>query len=262
MRNNNTEAVSQENRPARAVFGLKFGKPVVDYKEFRPSRINEPQYEHIKLLIGWPIYFIMYFLTENLIPVSQCHEIHCALDDIIPFNEFFLIFYCFWYVLLALSLLYFFLYDIKSFKNLQIFIMVTQAIAMAAYIIYPSVQFLRPDVMPRDNFLCDLMAFIYAFDTPTGVCPSLHVAYSMGIASVWVKYKKGSLPWKLFVVFSTIMISISVMFVKQHSAVDLFMAIPVGLIAEQLVYGKWHAKKIKGIRRLFRRRVKSLMSEN
>jgi membrane-associated phospholipid phosphatase len=34
------------------------------------------------------------------------------------------------------------------------------------------------------------------------------------------------------------MISISVMFVKQHSFVDVVAAIPLGIIAYALVYGK------------------------
>jgi membrane-associated phospholipid phosphatase len=217
---------------------LGLRKPVRDYHKFRLSAINDPRYEHLKLLSGWLIYFALYFLTENLIPVSACHVIHSAVDDMIPFNEYFLIFYCWWYALIFISLGYFLLYDIQKFKELQVFIMVTQAIAMAVYIIYPSVQLLRPDVMPHTNFLCSLMSFIYAFDTPTGVCPSLHVAYSLGIATVWCKYSKASKWWKAFVVISVIMICISVMFVKQHSFIDVVAAIPVGVIAYILVYGK------------------------
>ena len=128
-------------------------KPVVDYREFRLSRLKEPRFSHIKLLGGWLVYFALYFLTENLIPFERCHVIHCALDDQIPFNEYFAIFYCFWYVLLVGSLLYFFLYDIPNFKRLQTYIMITQAAAMLIYIVYPSVQLLRPETMPRGNFL-------------------------------------------------------------------------------------------------------------
>lgn len=213
-------------------------KPVVDYREFRFSRLNEPRFSHLKLLGGWIAYFILYFLTENLIPFEKCHVIHSALDDLIPFNEFFTIFYCYWYVLIVFSLLWFLLYDIKSFKHLQVFIMITQAIAMTVYILYPNVQYLRPEVMPRDNFLCRVMAFIYAFDTPSGVCPSLHVAYSMGMASVWGKSKDAPRAWKVTVALSAVIISISTTFVKQHSAVDVFAAIPVGLAAEYILYGK------------------------
>ena len=98
--------------------------PVVDYREFRFSKLNSPQFSHLKLLLGWVGYFIMYFLTENLIPVENCHVIHCALDDIIPFCEWFLLPYVFWYALIVISLLYFALYDIDSFKKLQTFIII------------------------------------------------------------------------------------------------------------------------------------------
>ena len=218
-------------------------KPVVDYREFRLSRLNEPRFAHLRLLGGWVVYLVLYFITENLIPVERCHVIHCALDDMIPFNEGFLVFYCYWYFLLAGSLLYFLLYDVLSFKRLQIYIMITQAVAMATYIIYPSVQLLRPDTFARDNLLTRLAAFIYAFDTPTGVCPSLHVGYSLGIASVWCHRRGSSLAWKCLMIFSAVAISLSTAFVKQHSVVDIFAALPVGLLAEYLVFGPTRLKR-------------------
>ena len=213
-------------------------RPVVDYREFRLSRLNEARFAHLWLLGGWIVYLALYFITENLIPVEHCHVIHCALDDLIPFTEGFLIAYCYWYVLLVGSLLYFLLYDIQSFKRLQIYIMITQAVAMAAYILYPSVQLLRPDSFARDNLLTRLAAFIYAFDTPTGVCPSLHVAYSLGIASAWCHKRDCGRAWKGFMILSAVAISLSTAFVKQHSVVDIFAARPVCLLAEHLVYGR------------------------
>ena len=43
-------------------------KPVVDYRQLRPNNISSPQYRHLFWLLGWVGYFILYFLTENLIP--------------------------------------------------------------------------------------------------------------------------------------------------------------------------------------------------
>ena len=213
-------------------------RPVVDYREFRLSRLNEPRFAHLKLLGGWLVYFALFFLTENLIPISACHVVHCWLDDLIPFHEGFALLYCYWYVLLVGSLAWFLLYDIRSFKRLQVYIMVTQAVAMLAYILWPSVQLLRPEHFQRDNLLTRLMGLIYAFDTPTGVCPSLHVAYSMGIASAWCHRKGTPRGWKTFMVLSAAAISVSTAFVKQHSMVDICAAIPTGLLAEWLVYGR------------------------
>ena len=218
-------------------------KTVIDYRSFQLRKINEPQFSHLKLLLGWVGYFALYFLTENLIPAEKCVPVHMWLDDLIPFCEWFLIPYVFWYFLIVISLGYFLLYHVDSFRRLQTYIIITQVIAMAVYIIYPTRQDLRPAEFVNDNFLTDCIRFLYAFDTSTGVCPSLHVAYSLGIASVWTKEKDCHPLWKAFVVFAVVMICLSTMFIKQHSAVDLFAALPVGLIAEAIVYRDRYWKK-------------------
>ena len=218
-------------------------KPVVDYRKFRLSKLNDPEFSHLKLLLGWVGYFALYFLTENLIPAEKCKPMWMWLDDVIPFCEWFVIPYVFWYLLIVISLGYFALYHVDSFKRLQTYIIITQVIAVVCYILYPSRQDLRPETFANDNFLTQCVGFLYRFDTNTGVCPSLHVAYSLGIASVWTKEKGANILWKIFVVFAVIMICLSTMFIKQHSAVDMFAAIPVCLIAEGIVYRDRYFKK-------------------
>lgn len=211
-------------------------KPVVDYREFRLSRLNEPRFSHLKYLLGWLVYFALYFLTENLIPYERCHPVHCVLDDLIPFNEYFVIPYVLWFALVAGTLLWFLLYNIDGFKEVSTYIMITQAVAMAAYILWPTRQDLRPVEFVRDNFFTHLLAFIYTFDTPTGVCPSLHVAYSLGIASVWLREKQASTVWKVFVCFAVAVICAATTFVKQHSALDAAAALPMCALAEFLTF--------------------------
>ena len=222
-------------------------RTVYDYRGFSLKKLNEPRFAHLKLLGGWIVYFALYFITENLIPWERCTPVHCGLDDLIPFNEWFALFYVGWYVLVFGSLLYTLLFDVPRFRKIQIFIMITQAVAMVCYILWPTRQDLRPEVFPRENFLTSVMAFIYAFDTSTGVCPSLHVAYSLGILSAGLKdealpaWGKGCLT--LFVVG----VCLAVCFVKQHSALDVLFALPVGLLAEALVYGRdYWAPRLRG----------------
>ena len=93
-------------------------------------------------------------------------------------------------------------------------------------------------MFPRRNALTWLLGLIYAFDTPTGVFPSLHVAYSLGILSVGLKNERLSRFWKVALTFVVVMIAAAVCFVKQHSALDVLAALLVGLLAEWLVYGK------------------------
>lgn len=211
-------------------------KPIVNYKNLKLSNITSPEYNHILLLLGWVFYFILFFLTENLIPAESCYPVHSKLDDIIPFCEVFIVPYVGWYFLIAGSLLYFLFYNPQNFKNLQKYIIITQVIALTIYIILPTRQDLRPNEFVRDNIFTDIVGFIYSIDTNTGVCPSLHVAYSLGIASAWLKEKSASKPFKLFIVITVILICMSVAFVKQHSVLDIFAAIPMCLFAEWFVF--------------------------
>lgn len=218
-------------------------KPMVDYRTLRLSNLGSPQFRHLKLLWGWVGYFILYFLTEWLIPAEICYPVHCWLDDVIPFCEWFLIPYFGWYVLIVVSLAYFLLYNVENFRGLQTYIIVTQVVAMACYILFPTRQDLRPSVFPRDNFLTDMVGLLYTVDTNTGVCPSLHVAYSLGIASAWLKEKTASFWAKGLVVVMVVLVCLSVAFVKQHSVVDIFAAIPVCVLAEWIAFGKTYWKK-------------------
>ena len=211
---------------------------MVDYRQFRLKRINEPQFAHAKLWLTWLVYFTLYFLTENLIPAEKCHVMHCFLDDLIPFNEYFLIFYTGWYLLVAGSLLYYFFFDVGRFRELDLYIFITQMAAMACYIFFPSRQDLRPEVFPRENFFTWVMGLIYTFDTNTGVCPSLHVAYSLAIVSVMLKDTYLKKTTKVLVTVFSILVCLSTAFVKQHSVLDILAAIPVVLLGEILIYGK------------------------
>jgi len=210
--------------------------PTVDYRKLRLSNIRTPEFSHLLLLLGWVGYFALYFLTENLIPPEKCAPIHCRLDDLIPFCDWFVIPYVSWYLLIVVSMGYFLLYRVESFRSMQTYIIITQVIAMAVYILYPNRQDLRPETFPRENILTWILGLIYSFDTSTGVCPSLHVAYSLGIASTWLREKTAPLWVRLAIALWCGVICISVAFVKQHSVVDIFAAIPVCIFAEWFVF--------------------------
>lgn len=219
-------------------------KPVVDYRTFRLSKINDPQFSHLKFLLGWVGYFALYILTENVIPREKCYVVHCWLDDVIPFCEAFVIPYVFWYLFVFGSLLYFLFYNVDSFKKLSTFIIITQVVAMIIYILFPNRQDLRPAEFDRDNILTQLVGLLYTVDTNTNVCPSLHVGFSLALASVWTKEKEASRGWKIFVIIAVILICMSTAFIKQHSVVDAFVALVMCLFAEYFVYGKsyWYER--------------------
>ncbi len=220
-------------------------KTQVDYRNFRLSKINTPEFSHLKLLSGWVIYFILYFLLEAVIPAENCHVIYSPLDDMIPFCEYFIIPYVGWYFLVFGSLVYFLFYNVESFVRLQKFIIFTQVVAMVVYILYPNIQQLRPEVLPRDNVFSQLIGFLYSIDTNTNVFPSLHVAYSLAIASVWLKEKGACILWKCFVAVFVVLVCLSTVFIKQHSVLDGFASAAMCLVAEVIVYRNFWKAKIK-----------------
>lgn len=207
-----------------------------DYSGFRLSRIHEPRFAHVKLWGTWLIYFVLHFLTENLIPAESCHPMHCIVDDWIPFHEYWAVFYIGWYFLVTGSLVYYFFYDVKRFRELELYIFFTQIAATACYILYPSRQDMRPEVFSRNNVFTWILGRIYLYDTNTGVCPSLHVVYSLAILSVVWKDKNIRKRWKVLLLILVIAISLSTNFVKQHSFLDVLAAVVTALLGEYQIY--------------------------
>ena len=42
--------------------------PLIDYRQFRLSRLNTPQFRHLKLLLFWPIFSLVFCYLENYRP--------------------------------------------------------------------------------------------------------------------------------------------------------------------------------------------------
>ncbi|MBO4391590.1 MAG: phosphatase PAP2 family protein [Lachnospiraceae bacterium] len=192
-------------------------------------------YKHAWLILGWPCYLTMFYLTGKYIPFEKCHIVHSVIDDLVPFNEVFILAYVSWYFLLASSLLYLLFTDAETFKRAQIMIIASQVIGIAIIILWPSAQLLRPDPYPRDNIFTDLVRLIQSVDPPTCVLPSEHVALSLSILSAWWWKKDAKLWVKLFYTVWVVLICISVLFVKQHSFTDVWVAFLMVLVIE-IVY--------------------------
>lgn len=220
-------------------------KPVVDYRKFSFKKLNTPEFSHLFLLLGWLVYFSLYFITESLYPNNYGTAIYSALDYKIPFCEWFVIPYVGWYVLIVGSLLYFVLYNVQNFKRLQVFIIVCQVVAMIIYIVFPNYQPLRLGEYPRDNILTDFVALIQTADTNSNVCPSLHVAISIGISSIWLKEESAKAWFKVFIVIFSVLVCLSTVFIKQHSVVDGYAAIALSVLAEYISCRTYWKEKIK-----------------
>ena len=221
-------------------------QPAVDYRQLRPRLLNTDQFKHIKLLIFWPIFGILFTYVERFHPVDKYHPIYSPLDDYIPFLEIFVIPYMFWFIFLIGMLIFTGLYDIVCFEKMMKFIIITYTIALITYFVYPNCQLLRPIAFERDNFLTRFMAGFYKFDTHTNVCPSIHVIGSLAVMfAAWHGKYFRSIAWKISFGIVAVLISVSTVFLKQHSIIDIFAALIVCAFAYYYCFLRPKVKDIK-----------------
>ena len=202
-----------------------------DYRALRPANVTSPAYRHVLLLLYWPAYGLLFLAVERLLAMDSYTPVHCALDDMIPFNEWFLLPYLFWFVYMAGALVYTFFFDVPSFRRMMVFIMVTYSVTIAVYLLWPTCQQLRPDTFPRDNLLTRFLGWFYTFDTNTNVCPSIHVLGAVAVsAAAWDSPRFRTGPWRTAFSAMTALICISTVFIKQHSVLDVLAALPLSVV--------------------------------
>lgn len=216
---------------------MNFPAPAVDYRDFRLGRLNTPQYRHLWYFLFWPVYIMRYLLIENLNPAAVYTPIHCALDDAIPFFEGFLAFYVLWYVAIFGMHLYTALYDLDTFKRYSKYLIFSVSVSTVIFLIFPSCQELRPEAFPRDNFLTRIIGLIYAVDTNTNVFPSEHAIGAMAVLGAAIHANGLRSSGKITVIaVLAVLISLSTVFLKQHSILDVLAAIPICAVAYLLCF--------------------------
>ncbi len=192
--------------------------------------------ERIRLLFFWPVFGIVFYYME-LVGADKYHTVHCFLDDMIPFCEYFIIPYYFWFVFLIGMLVYGFFRDLPALKNYMKFTAITYTITLVIYAVYPTAQDLRPQAFANSNVFTDIVKFAYTVDTNTNVCPSIHVLGSMAVYFAAAKSRAFGTRRRKAVFFAVaVLISLSTLFVKQHSVVDIGLALILGAVSYPLVY--------------------------
>ena len=216
---------------------MKFIKPETDYRRLKLNNITSPEYRHIFMLLYWPVFGFLFWCAEKLFPAAIYYVVYTPLDSLIPFCELFVFPYVLWYFYLIGIHIYTFFYDVESFKKLMKYIIFTYTLGLIIFFMFPTCQLLRPAVFERQNVLTDFMAWFYTFDTNTNVCPSLHVVGSFAVMhTAWHTKGLESKKWKTFFAITTFFISISTVFLKQHSVLDIMAALPICMIAYQIFF--------------------------
>ena len=202
----------------------------------------------------WLTYMLFYlaafFLLERIVQVR--YWIHCPLDDQIPLLEGFILPYLSWLVLMPASLVGYLLYDKEDFLDLCFLMFGGMTIALLVFFLFPNGLQLRMELV-RDNFCSRLMGLLYRIDTPTNVCPSIHVSSSVAIAIVTLRSRLRNthpiLAWGI--AGWMFVICISTFFVKQHSVIDALCGTAMTVLLCIPVYGLDWRNRLKKTRWYF-----------
>lgn len=193
-------------------------------------------YHHHWYLLIWLTYLGLFYLAEQVVTDNYWVS-YLPLDDKIPFCRFFVIPYCLWHPLLFVMTLYLMWYDIPAFKRFMLYFGVGCIGTVVFCLIFPNGQDLRPATFAQDDVFTRFIALLYQTDTNTNVLPSMHV---IGCAALTFacfdaeSLRRRHLHWVMLPL--GLLISVSTVFIKQHSILDFFAAIPVCVILYFLFY--------------------------
>lgn len=191
------------------------------------------KYGYFLYVLIVPVYLVLFFTVEGVVTSSSNYFVsYLPLDDFIPFCEWFIFPYILWYPFLLFPGLYLMLTDVDTFRRYLIYIGMSFYTVTFICFLFPNGQNLRVDIpsLGRDNIALSILGWIYSADTNTNVCPSVHVVGAVGSMFAMLSSPKiKSRAFKFFAVLFGVLISISTVFVKQHSVLDIIVAVPYSL---------------------------------
>ena len=197
------------------------------------------KYRHGWILSYFFVYVIWFTYLERTV-TTKFHPVYSRLDDLIPFNEVFIIPYFLWFAYIAVTVAYFLLTSKQDFYKCCAFLFSGMTICLIVYTIWPNGHYLRVDLesLGRSNIFINMLSSIYSIDTATNVFPSIHVLNSVGVMIALNQSNKlrniAWLQWSAFLL--TVSICLSTVFLKQHSVLDIFGALALSAVLYAVVY--------------------------
>lgn len=179
------------------------------------------------------LYQLLFFLIEGL--NREFNVIYHPIDDLIPFNEYFMIPYILWFFYLGFNLIYYIRKADKStFNQYNGLLFGGMVFCLVINIIWPSMVQLRPTHFERENVFIEIVKYMHVIDTPTNVCPSIHVYATVVTHMALSKLTDlGKNKWiKSLSFILSVSILMSTVFLKQHSIVDVV----IGILVAQVIF--------------------------
>lgn len=198
------------------------------------------KYRHGLIAVLYMVVYMYWFMMIEQRNPANYRIIHVALDDVIPFCEWFVIPYFMWFGYVAATVIFMIFSDKDDFYRCCIFLFTGMTLFLIISTIWPNAHHLRPVIMPRNNILTDMIRQLYRTDTPTNLWPSIHVYNSIGChlaISHSSKLAKKKYQWiRVASLVLCISIILSTMFIKQHSVFDVTTALVLCMLLYIVVY--------------------------
>lgn len=196
------------------------------------------RYSHIWILSYAFIYLPWFSYLEKTV-TRDYYVIHTALDDLIPFSEYFIVPYLLWFVYVAGTILFFFFKNKQTYYRLCIYLFTGMTLSLVICTIFPNGTDLRTVVDPGKNVFCWMISVLHRADTNTNIFPSIHVFNSLVVHITICKSDElGRLRLvKIASLVLCVSICLSTMVLKQHSVVDVMGAALMAYGLYPLAYG-------------------------
>ncbi|MDR1540710.1 MAG: phosphatase PAP2 family protein [Clostridiales bacterium] len=177
------------------------------------------------------------------------HIIEIPLDRDLPLIPVFVIPYLLWFAYIAAGLIYVGHRSKENYYKLVMFLGAGMSLAYMLYMLFPNAVSIRPAITGNDPFSWALK-IVYKFDTPTNVCPSVHVINSVAVTAAiihtWEGRKRAVV--KAAAISFCAIICMSTVFIKQHSVVDVVCGLIVGAVFYVSLYKMNFPRSAPGFR--------------
>ena len=192
-----------------------------------------------------PIWFMAFYLVfylsvfhwlEANISVPEVW-VHCRLDDLIPFCKYAVIPYFAWFVWIPFTLFYLLWKAPRAdFWRLCLPLFAGMTIALAVYVVIPNGLDLRPYRVYGSDFFARTVRWLYATDTATNVCPSIHVFNSVTLMMTYYRSRIFDEPRRRWMRPAAAVLCVSIIastvLLKQHSCIDVVLGILLALVLD------------------------------
>ena len=159
------------------------------------------KYSHVWIL-SYGLIYLTWFCDLERTVTRNYHVMHVAMDDYIPFNEYFIVPYLMWFLYVAVTILYFLFTNKEDYYRLCLFLFSGMTISLIICTFFLNGTDFRPALDPDKNIFTAAVAALYRTDTPTNVFPSVHVYNSIGAHIAIMKsealdvYQRQGLPFR------------------------------------------------------------------